>query len=163
MGHLERHGVSFINLGFGTEMPAAFEEQVYQYTGIHMNVSFPLPKPLFDRTSRKFATYNMAIPDQFRVDMFEEELRDKWTSGKEPFPRLLTMVLPMDHLTREHPADGYPFRESCRRTPPAANSQASLQRLRSPRLRLNSCESSSDLYIAERRGIGLISAHPKAV
>ncbi len=110
--HLERHGVSFYNFGFGTEMPAAFEEQVYKYTGIHMNVSFPLPKPLFDHTSRRFATFNMAIPDQFRVDMFEEELRDKWLSGKEPFPRLITMVLPMDHLTREHPADGYPFRES---------------------------------------------------
>jgi hypothetical protein len=80
--------VSFYNFGFGTEMPAAFEEQVYKYTGIHMNVSFPLPKPLFDRTSRKFATYNMAIPDQFRVNMFEEELRDRWLSGKEPFPRL---------------------------------------------------------------------------
>jgi YVTN family beta-propeller protein len=110
--HLWRHGVSFFNFGFGTEMPAAFEEQVYKYTGIHMNVSFPLPKPLFERTSRKYATFNMAIPDQFRVDMFEEELKEKWLSGKEPFPRLITMVLPNDHLTKEHPADGYPFRES---------------------------------------------------
>ncbi len=109
---LQRHSVSFFNFGFGTEMPAAFEEQVYKYTGIHMNVSFPLPKPLFDHTSRKYATYNMAIPDQFRVDMFEEELKEKWLSGKEPFPRLITMVLPNDHLTKEHPADGYPFRES---------------------------------------------------
>lgn len=110
--HLQRHGVPFFNFGFGTEMPAAFEEQVYKYTGIHMNVSFPLPKPLFDHTSRKYATFNMAIPDQFRVDMFEEELKEKWLSGKEPFPRLITMVLPNDHLTKEHPADGYPFRES---------------------------------------------------
>jgi hypothetical protein len=54
----------------------------------------------------------MAIPDQFRVDMFEEELKEKWLSGKEPFPRLITMVLPNDHLTKEHPEDGYPFRES---------------------------------------------------
>jgi len=110
--HLTRRKVPFFNFGFGTEMPAAFEEQVFKYTGIHMNVSFPLPKPLFDNTSRKFATYNMAIPDQFRVDMFEEEFRDKWESGKEPFPRLVTMVLPNDHMTKEHPADGYPFRES---------------------------------------------------
>ena len=110
--HLERHRVPFFNFGFGTEMPAALEEQVYKYTGIHMNVSFPLPKPLFDHTSRKYATFNMAVPDQFRVDMFEEELRDRWLSGKEPFPRLITMVLPQDHLTKEHPAEGYPFRES---------------------------------------------------
>lgn len=110
--HLERNKIPFFNFGFGTEMPAAFEEQVHKYTGIHMNVSFPLPKPLFEHTSRKFATFNMAIPDQFRVDMFEEELREKWLSGKESFPRLITMVLPNDHLTREHPADGYSFRES---------------------------------------------------
>jgi YVTN family beta-propeller protein len=110
--HLARHGVPFFNFGFGTEMPAALEEQLYRHTGIHMSVSFPLPKALFDRTSRKFATFNMAIPDQFRVDMFEEELRERWESGKEPFPRLITMVLPNDHLTKPRPADGYPFRES---------------------------------------------------
>jgi len=110
--HLARWKIPFFNFGFGTEMPAALEEQAYKYTGIHMGVSYPLPKPLFDNTSRKFATFNMAIPDQFRVDMFEEEWRDRWESGKEPFPRLITMVLPNDHLTKEHPADGFPFRES---------------------------------------------------
>ena len=107
--HLDRHGVPFFNFGFGTEMPASLETQAFRETGIRMAVSFPLPKPLFDRTSRIFATYNMAIPDQFRMDMFEQELRDRWLSGKEPFPRLITMVLPNDHLTDEHPADGYPF------------------------------------------------------
>ncbi len=110
--HLHRHEVSFFNFGFGTEMPASVAEQLHKHTGIQMSVGFPLPKPLFDRTSRKFATYNMAIPDQFRVDMFEEELRDRWVLGREPFPSLITMVLPNDHLTGERPADGYPFRES---------------------------------------------------
>jgi DNA-binding beta-propeller fold protein YncE len=110
--HLARHRVPFFNFGFGTEMPATLEEQAFKETGIRMAVSFPLPKPLFDRTSRKFATFNMAIPDQYRMDMFEEELRARWLSGKEPFPRLITLVLPNDHLTDEHPADGYPFVES---------------------------------------------------
>jgi YVTN family beta-propeller protein len=110
--HLDRHGVPFFNFGFGTEMPAALEEQAFKETGIRMAVSFPLPKPLFDRTSRKYATYNMAIPDQYRMDMFEEELRDRWLSGRETFPRLITLVLPNDHLTSEHPEDGYPFAES---------------------------------------------------
>jgi len=110
--HLDRHRVSFFNFGFGTEMPASIEEQLHKYTGMQMSVSMPLPKPLFDNTSRKFATYNMAIPDQFRVDMFEEEFRDKWESGKEPFPSLITMVLPNDHMSGERPADGYPFKES---------------------------------------------------
>jgi hypothetical protein len=45
--------------------------------------------------------------------MFEEHLRERWLSGKEPFPQLVTMVLPNDHMTREmKPADGYPFMES---------------------------------------------------
>jgi hypothetical protein len=54
----------------------------------------------------------MAIPDQYRVDMFEEELRDRWQSGREPFPQLVTLVLPNDHMTKEHVADGYPFEAS---------------------------------------------------
>jgi YVTN family beta-propeller protein len=110
--HLTRNGVSFYNFGFGTEMPASLERQMFKETGIRMTVSFPLPKPLFDHTSRLYPTFNMAIPDQYRVDVFEQELRARWESGKEPLPQLLTMVLPQDHLTDEHPADGYPFRES---------------------------------------------------
>jgi YVTN family beta-propeller protein len=110
--HLTRHGVSFYNFGFGTEMPASLEQQMFKETGIRMSVSFPLPKPLFDHTSRRYPTFNMAIPDQYRVDVFEQELRERWESGREPFPQLVTMVLPQDHLTEPHPADGYPFRES---------------------------------------------------
>jgi hypothetical protein len=77
-----------------------------------MSVSFPLPKPLFDRSSRKYPTFNMAIPDQYRVDRFEEELRTRWESGQEPFPSLITMVLPQDHTADPEPAAGYPFVES---------------------------------------------------
>jgi DNA-binding beta-propeller fold protein YncE len=110
--HLHRHQVNFFNFGFGTEMPGSVAEQLHKHTGVQMSVGFPLPEPLLDRTSRKFATYNMAIPDQFRVDMFEEELRDRWVLGREPFPSLITMVLPNDHLSSERPADGYPFEAS---------------------------------------------------
>ncbi|HYT77580.1 MAG TPA: hypothetical protein VEL79_22690 [Vicinamibacterales bacterium] len=110
--HLTRHHVRFFNLGFGTEMPASLEERMFKETGIHMSVSFPLPKPLFDHTSRRFPTFNMAIPDQYRVDVFEQELRERWQSGREPFPQLLTMVLPNDHLTDPHPEAGFPARES---------------------------------------------------
>ncbi len=110
--HLDRHRVPFFNFGFGTEMPLSIQEQIHKYTGMQMRVSIPLPKPLLDNTSRKFATFNMNIPDQFRVDMFEEEFCDKWASGREKFPRLITMVLPNDHLTKENPAHGYPFEQS---------------------------------------------------
>ena len=110
--HLDRNGVLFFNFGFGTEMPASLEERLFKETGIRMAVSFPLPRPLFDRTSRTYPTFNMAIPDQYRVDMFEKTLAERWLSGKEPFPRLVTMVLPNDHLAKARPADGYPFVES---------------------------------------------------
>jgi YVTN family beta-propeller protein len=110
--HLARGHVSFFNLGFGDEMPVSLEERAFKDTGIRMTVSFPLPKPLFDRTSQRYPTFNMRIPDQYRADVFEQELGERWESGKEPFPQLLTMVLPNDHLTDPKPEYGYPQKAS---------------------------------------------------
>jgi hypothetical protein len=110
--HLDRHKVPFFNFGFGLEMPMSLEQQIHKHTGIQMSVSFPLPKPLFDHTSRNYPTFNLSIPDQYRADVFEEEYRQRWAEGKEPFPRLITMVLPNDHLGDERPEAGYPFEES---------------------------------------------------
>ena len=75
-------------------------------------VNFPIPGPLFDHSSRKYATYNMAIPDQFRVDMFLEEFTDRWIDGDEDLPQVLTVNLPNDHGADERPEAGYPYRES---------------------------------------------------
>jgi hypothetical protein len=110
--HLSRHGISFFNFGLGFEFSGSTEEQWHRFTGIKLGVMFPMPKPLFDRTSRKFATYNTSVPDQFRIDMFEEELQEKWLSGKEEFPSVITMMIPNDHGSSERIEDGYPFRES---------------------------------------------------
>jgi len=110
--HLSRNGISFFNFGQGFEFSGAEEQQWHKYTGIKMGVMFPMPKPLFDRTSRKYATYNTSVPDQFRIDMFEEELEERWLSGKEEFPSVMTMIIPNDHGSSERPDDGYPFRES---------------------------------------------------
>ena len=41
--------------------------------------------------------------------MFEEEMKTKWLSGKEPFPQVITIMLPNDHGSGERPDDGYPF------------------------------------------------------
>jgi hypothetical protein len=71
-----------------------------------------MPGPLFERTSRTFATYNTSIPDQFRVDMFIEEFEDRWTGDGKTMPQVITMMLPNDHGSGERPADGYPFVES---------------------------------------------------
>lgn len=107
--HFDRNGVSFFNFGLGFEFKPQDEEQEYRFTGIRLNMNYPMPRPLFENTSRKFATYNTNIPDQFRMDMFEEEYREKWISGAEPFPQVITIMLPNDHGAGERPDDGYPF------------------------------------------------------
>ena len=110
--HLDRNGIDFFNFGLGIEFAGGMEQQRHKYTGIQIPINYPVPAPLFERTSRIFATYNTNIPDQFRVDMFEKELEDRWLSGEHPFPRVITMMLPNDHGAGERPDDGYPFYES---------------------------------------------------
>lgn len=107
--HFARYKVKFANFGLGFEFAPSDEEQEYTDTGIRLPVNYPMPKPLFENTSRTFATYNTSIPDQFRMDMFEQDFREKWVSGKEPFPDVITMMLPNDHGSGERPDDGYPF------------------------------------------------------
>lgn len=107
--HFERNGIGFFNYGLGFEFKPQDEEIEYKYTGIRVSINYPMPKVLWENTSQKFATYNTSIPDQFRMDMFEEEFREKWLSGKEPFPQVITMMLPNDHGAGERPDDGYPF------------------------------------------------------
>ena len=107
--HFERGGIRFRNYGLGFEFKPQEEKQEYRYTGIRLPINYPMPQALFVNTSRSFATYNTNIPDQFRMDMFEREFNEKWVSGKEPFPQVITMMLPNDHGSEERPADGYPF------------------------------------------------------
>ncbi len=54
----------------------------------------------------------MAIPDQFRADVFMKEFNEKWGGEGKTLPSMLTLMLPNDHGTRERPAAGYPFTES---------------------------------------------------
>jgi len=110
--HLERHNASFYNFGFSVMFEPALYKEEYKYTGIHQYINYPMPQPLYERTSRKFPTYNMAIPDQFRVDQFEKEFDEKWIKGNEAMPQLITVILPNDHGAGERPEAGYPFRES---------------------------------------------------
>ncbi|MEM7373512.1 MAG: bifunctional YncE family protein/alkaline phosphatase family protein [Bacteroidota bacterium] len=110
--HFERHGIDFFNFGFGTELAGNLSDSTMKYTGVKYLVNFPLPGPLFDRSSRSYATYNMAIPDQFRADMFVQEYEEKWGEGGAPLPSVLTILLPNDHGAGDRPHAGYPFRES---------------------------------------------------
>jgi hypothetical protein len=52
----------------------------------------------------------MAIPDQFRADVFMKEFKEKWTDNN--LPSVITLMLPNDHGTRERVDAGYPYQES---------------------------------------------------
>ena len=110
--HLDRHQVSFFNFGFGTEMAGSLADSTMKYTGIRYLVNFPLPGPLYDRSSRQYPTYNMAIPDQFRVDQFLREWKEKGWDDGQSLPQVLTILLPNDHGAGDRPHAGYPYRES---------------------------------------------------
>jgi hypothetical protein len=71
-----------------------------------------MPQPLFERTSKMYPTYNMAIPDQFRIDQFIREFDEKWIKGQQEMPALTTVIIPNDHGAGDRPDAGYPFRES---------------------------------------------------
>jgi YVTN family beta-propeller protein len=108
--HLERHGKDFFNFGFGVEMAAAYSDSTMKYIGELYTVNYPLPAPLFDRSSKAFPTYNMAVPDQFRADIFMKEFNQRWGNGG--LPQLITLMLPNDHGTNERAKAGFPFVES---------------------------------------------------
>jgi YVTN family beta-propeller protein len=110
--HLERNKVDFFNFGFSVMFEPAFYDESYKYTGIKQFANFPVPAPLFTRTSKQYATYNMSIPDQFRVSQFIKEFDEKWIGEGKNMPQMLTVIIPNDHGANERPEAGYPFRES---------------------------------------------------
>ncbi len=110
--HLERNGIDFYNFGFSIMFEPAIYEEKYKYQGIRHYINYPLPQPVWDRTSKTYPTYNMAIPDQFRVDQFIKEFSEKWMNGKDTMPSLMTVIIPNDHGADDRPEAGYPFRES---------------------------------------------------
>jgi YVTN family beta-propeller protein len=111
--NLERHGKEFYNFGFGVEFDAgSFSDSTFKYGGVRYLVNYPLPGPLYNRTSRKFPTFNMAIPDQFRADIFIKEITEKYIDPKNELPSVLTLQLLNDHGAGERAAAGFPFNES---------------------------------------------------
>ncbi len=110
--HMERNRVSFYNFGFGIMFEPASYEQEYKFTGIRHVANFPVPAPIFSKTSKTYPTYNTSIPDQFRIDMFIKEFNAKWVNSSKTMPQVLTVIIPNDHGAGERPKEGYPFRES---------------------------------------------------
>ncbi len=109
---LDRYDIPFYNFGEGVMFEPASYDKSYKYTGMRYLYNYPLPKPLFDNSSRSYPTFNMGIPDQFRVDQFMKEFNVKWGNNGMDLPPVITLILPNDHGAGERAADGYPFRES---------------------------------------------------
>ena len=110
--HLARHKVEYYNFGFSMMFDPADYQDTYKYGGIKHVANFPLPTSLYNRSSKIYPTFNMAIPDQFRIDLFKKEFDEKWGPGKDTLPAIITVILPNDHGADERPEAGYPFRES---------------------------------------------------
>ncbi len=108
--HLMRNNIRFYNFGFSIMFEPASYDKSYTDTGVRYLYNFPVPSPLFNKTSRMYPTYNTAIPDQYRIDRFIEEFKQKWLKGN--LPSFLTVIIPNDHGSRDRPDDGYPFKES---------------------------------------------------
>jgi len=110
--HLDRHHIDFYNFGFSVMFEPASYSQSYKYTGMRYLYNFPVPQPVFDKSSRTYPTFNMAITDQFRIDRFIKEFNGKWIEGTDSMPPVITVIIPNDHGAGERPEEGYPFRES---------------------------------------------------
>ena len=110
--HMERHDIQFWNFGFGTMFAPHLTDDLAYPQGYAYAVNYPVPAPIFDKTSQTYPTYNMAIPDQFRIDRFIEEFESSWMTGEEPMPQVLTIIIGADHGAGERPEAGFPFLES---------------------------------------------------
>jgi YVTN family beta-propeller protein len=108
--HLERNKIDFFNFGFGVEMAGAYSDSTMKYIGELYTINYPLPAPLYDKSSKIFPTYNMAIPDQFRTDLFIKEFNERWSNGN--LPPVITLMLPNDHGSKERPNAGFPYQAS---------------------------------------------------
>jgi YVTN family beta-propeller protein len=109
---LERKKVSFYNFGEANETAHVREEWMDTATGAAHAVMVPMQNALFNRTSHNYAGYNTNIPDQFRMNQFEDEFTKMWIKGKQPLPSLITIQVPNDHTAGIRTEDGYFSRSS---------------------------------------------------
>jgi YVTN family beta-propeller protein len=108
--HIAASGKGILNYGEGLEIEGNAELPGSQPEGQRLFLNSPLPEPVFEATDRRFPTFNLGIPDQFRFEEFARDFTRKLARGK--VPALIVIRLPNDHTMEPRPADGYPFRAS---------------------------------------------------
>ena len=110
--HLDRHGVSFRNYGEGFEFAGVAEDDNEEKTGAREVINMPMPKSLYNNTSRDFPIFNMNIPDMYRAEWFREEVERKFVKGGEKFPSFVNICICNDHGTGPNAKKGYPYHAS---------------------------------------------------
>jgi len=110
--HLERNKIEFRNYGEGFEFAGVGEDEDQEKTGAREVINMPLPKSLWDRTSRDFPIFNMNIPDMYRAEWYAKEVKERNLSGKYPFPSFTNICICNDHGTGPNAKKGYPYRAS---------------------------------------------------
>ena len=108
--HVASSGRGLLNYGEGLELEGNAELPGSEPEGNRLFLNSPLPEPVFESTDRRFPTFNLGIPDQFRVKEFERDFSRRLAAGK--IPALVVIRLPDDHTADPRPADGYPYRAS---------------------------------------------------
>jgi YVTN family beta-propeller protein len=108
--HIGASGKGLLNYGEGLELEGNAEIEGAEPEGHRLFLNAPLPEPVFEFTDRRYPTFNLGIPDQFRVTEFERDFSRKLAAGK--VPALIVIRLPNDHTADPRPADGYPYRAS---------------------------------------------------
>jgi hypothetical protein len=108
--HIAASGQGLYNYGEGLEIEGNEELDGSAPEGHRMFLNSPLPKPVFESSDRRYPTFNLGIPDQFRASEFERNFRQRLAAGK--LPALIVIRLPNDHTAAPRPADGYPYRAS---------------------------------------------------
>lgn len=108
--HIAGAGLSFRNYGEGLEIEGSDESDGTEPEGQRLLLNAPVPMPVFESTDRKYPTFNLGIPDQFRYQEFAKDMERTWAKGQ--MAALIVIRLPNDHTSDVRPQDGYAYRAS---------------------------------------------------
>jgi YVTN family beta-propeller protein len=101
-----------LNYGEGLEVEGSDEMDGAAPEGQRLFLNAPVPRPVFESSDRRYPTFNLGIPDQFRATEFERDFRLRLRLAAGKIPALIVIRLPNDHTADPRPADGYPYRAS---------------------------------------------------
>jgi YVTN family beta-propeller protein len=108
--HIVAEGKGVLDYGEGLELEGSDEINGSAPEGQRLFFNSPVPRPIFESVDRRYPTFNLGIPDQFRADEFERDFSRRL--AKDTVPALIVIRLPGDHTMGIRPADGYPYHAS---------------------------------------------------